>query len=198
MNIAFFDFDGTLSTKDSYLLFTRYLGPKKFSFGCLMLSPRIMGYLAGIYPNHALKEDFLRSFYRKKTIADLQILAGRFCNEIIPSILRPGAMERIRWHQNRGDATVVVSACPRLILEPWCRLINADIIATEIEIDTQDKKVTGKIAGKNCWGEEKVRRIKSHYNLETYHEVFAYGDSKGDLPMLELADKDKRYFKPFR
>ncbi len=197
MNIAFFDFDGTLSTKDSYLLFTRYLGPKKFVLGCVMLSPRIVGYLAGVHPNHALKEDFLRFFYRNKTVDELETLAGRFCSKIIPAILRPGAMERIRWHQNRGDAIVVVSACPRLILEPWCRRINADIIATELEVDAQ-AKVTGKIDGKNCWGEEKVRRIRSQYNLETYHEVFAYGDSKGDLPMLELADRDKRHFKPFR
>jgi phosphatidylglycerophosphatase C len=197
MNLALFDFDGTLSTRDSYLLFTSFLGRKRYLFGCLLLSPRIIGYLSGIYPNYALKEDFLRFFFRNKTIDDLRLLAHRFCTEKVPAIIRPGAMERVRWHQDRGDVTAVVSACPRLILEPWCRLIKADLIATELEVDPESR-FTGRIEGRNCWGEEKVRRIRSRYELSNFDEIFAYGDSRGDLPMLKMADEDKRFFKPFR
>jgi phosphatidylglycerophosphatase C len=197
MNLALFDFDGTISTRDSYLLFTKFLARKRYHLGCVVLAPRIIGYLARIYPNHALKQDFLHYFYSGKTIDELQVIARKFCSGEIPAIIRSGAMERIRWHQNRGDTTVVVSACPRLILEPWCREINVDIIATELETDS-DAKITGKIAGKNCWGEEKINRIQNRYPLTKYDEIFAYGDSRGDLPMLGLADQDKRFFKPFR
>jgi phosphatidylglycerophosphatase C len=197
MNIALFDFDGTLSTQDSYLLFTRFLGGGRYVLGCLLLSPRIIRYLFGGYPNYALKEDFLRIFFKKKTIGDLRHLAHRFCTEKIPTILRPKAMERIHWHQERGDLIAVVSACPRLILEPWCRLMNVDIIATELEVD-QQARITGRIEGKNCWGEEKVKRIRSRYDLSCFKEIYGYGDSKGDLPMLEIADQDKRFYKPFR
>jgi phosphatidylglycerophosphatase C len=197
MNLALFDFDGTISTRDSYLLFTEFLNRKRYIIGCLILAPRIIGYLARIYPNYALKEDFLRFFYRGRTTDELQVQTHRFCSRIIPGIIRPGAMERIKWHQAQGDTIVVISACPRLILEPWCHQINADIIATELETD-QDSRITGKIAGKNCWGQEKVRRIQSRYTLHQYDGIFAYGDSKGDLPMLELADTDKRFYKPFR
>jgi phosphatidylglycerophosphatase C len=197
MNLALFDFDGTVSTRDSYLLFSEFLDRKRYLLGCLVLAPQIIGYLTRIYPNHALKEDFLRFFYRGKTIDEIQILARRFCSLEIPDIIRPGAIERIRWHRDRGDAVVVVSACPRLILEPWCCEINADIVGTELETD-QALKISGKIAGKNCWGKEKVRRIQAKYSLKEYDGVFAYGDSKGDLPMLELADPDKRFYKPFR
>lgn len=197
MNIALFDFDGTISTRDSYLLFTKCIDWKRYHTGCLVLAPRIIGYLARIYPNHALKQDFLQYFYSGKTTDELQIRAHQFCSEEIPAIIRPGAMERIHWHQDRGDTIAIVSACPRLILEPWCREINADIIATELETD-QHSKITGKIAGKNCWGEEKINRIQDRYTLTRYDEIFAYGDSKGDLPMLGLAKQDKRFFKPFR
>ena len=197
MNLALFDFDGTLSTQDSYLFFTRFLNRKRYLFGCLVLAPRIIGYLARIYPNHALKEDFLKFFYRGKTADEVQMLAHRFCSREIPAIIRPGAMERIRWHQDRGDTVVVVSACPRLILEPWCHEINADIIATELETDAESR-ITGKIAGKNCWGQEKVNRIQARYAMKKYDAIFAYGDSRGDLPMLDLADQDKRFYKPFR
>jgi HAD superfamily hydrolase (TIGR01490 family) len=136
-------------------------------------------------------------FFKKKTIDDLQGLAHRFCSEKIPKILRPKAMERIRWHQERGDLIAVVSACPRFILEPWCRLTDVDIIATELEVD-QQKRITGRIDGENCWGKEKVKRIRSRYDLSHFSEIYAYGDSKGDLPMLEIADQDKRFYKPFR
>lgn len=197
MNLALFDFDGTISTRDSYLLFTQFLDRKKYIFGCLVLAPRIIGYLAGIYPNHSLKEDFLNHFYRGRTAGELQMQAQKFCAQEIQSIIRPQAIERILWHQARRDITVIVSACPRLILDPWGRKVNVDVIATELETDTESK-ITGKIAGSNCWGKEKVSRIRERYQLETYGEIFAYGDSKGDLPMLDLADREKRYYKPFR
>ncbi|MFH0783265.1 MAG: HAD-IB family hydrolase [Pseudomonadota bacterium] len=197
MNLALFDFDGTISTRDSYLLFTRFLNRKKFFWGCLFLSPRIMGYLAKVYPNDALKQDFLRFFYKRKTAAELNVYAATFCSSILPAIIRPQALQRILWHQSQGDITVVVSACPRLILEPWCLSVKSNIIATEIEFDAQSK-ATGKIVGKNCWGQEKVHRIVAQYELKLYAEVFAYGDSIGDIPMLQLAKKNRRFFKPFR
>jgi phosphatidylglycerophosphatase C len=197
MNLALFDFDGTISTQDSYLSFTRFLDPKRYFIGCALLAPRIIGYLAGVYPNNRLKEDFLGYFYCGKTTDQLQILAQRFCTQEIPAIIRPQAMERIKWHQTRGDTTVIVSACPRLILEPWSIEIKVDIIATELETD-HSSRITGKINGKNCWGQEKVGRIKTRYNLDKFNEIYAYGDSKGDLPMLELASLDNRFYKPFR
>jgi phosphatidylglycerophosphatase C len=197
MNLALFDFDGTVTTQDSYLFFTKYLGWRRYLWGCFLLSPRIAGYLAHIYPNHLLKEDFLRFFYRDRTLEDLQLLAARFCREEVPNIIRPAATHRIRWHQDRGDTVVVVSACPRIILEPWCRAMHTEIIATELATEEQGR-ITGKIAGKNCWGPEKVRQIELRYALNKYSEIFAYGDSAGDIPMLEIAAQDKRFYKPFR
>ena len=197
MNIALFDFDGTVTNRDSYLFFTKYLGWPRYLWGCFLLSPGIVGYLLRIYPSHLLKEAFLRFFYKDRTVEELQFLAERFCREEIPNILRPAATPRIRWHQDRGDTVVLVSACPRIILEPWCRAMHVEIIATELASDEQGR-ITGKIAGKNCWGPEKVRQIQLRYDLKNYSEIFAYGDSSGDLPMLEIADRDKRFYKPFR
>lgn len=197
MNLALFDFDGTISTRDSTLLFTRSLAPSRYLFGCLLLSPRIIAHLAGRYSNHALKEDFLRFFYLRRSRSDLEAMAEQFCIRIIPAIIRPPALARIRWHQEQGDMIAVVSASPRLILAPWCRRLGVDLIATELEFDSQSL-ATGRIRGKNCWGEEKVRRIRSRYNPMVCNRIFAYGDSRGDLPMLDLADKDTRYFRPFR
>ena len=68
------------------------------------------------------------------------------------------------------------------------------LLATRLEISGDH--LTGKIRGANCHGEEKVRRIQEAYQLKEYPQVYAYGDTKGDLPMLKLADI--RFYKPFR
>jgi phosphoserine phosphatase len=50
--------------------------------------------------------------------------------------------------------------------------------------------------GKNCHGEEKVRRILEQHNMSDYEVVYAYGDTAGDLPMMKLAGNS--FYKPFR
>ena len=67
------------------------------------------------------------------------------------------------------------------------------LLATELEIT--EGKITGKLRGKNCHGEEKVARIKAAYDLSKFENIFCYGDSEGDKPMLALATQ--AHYKPF-
>lgn len=195
MRLALFDFDGTISSKDSFLLFMRYTGgPWKFWSKCLFLSPKILLYMVKYYPNHNLKTDFLNLFFRNWEVEKFKDRATDYCNEIIPTIIRPKALERIKEHQQAGDLAVVVSACPEIILSAWCRDNGLKIIATRLH--TENNRITGKLDGLNCWGEEKVKRIKTEVDLEKYSTIFAYGDSSGDRPMLAMADQ--AFYKPFR
>jgi HAD superfamily hydrolase (TIGR01490 family) len=123
--------------------------------------------------------------------------AEKFCELRLPSIVRPGFWPRYEWHKKQGDRLVVVTATPRLILEPWCWQNDMEIIGSELETD-QNGSVTGRLIGSNCMGEEKVARIKENYDLSAYSRVSAYGDTKGDLPMLGLALPEDRFYKPFR
>ena len=69
-----------------------------------------------------------------------------------------------------------------------------DLISTELEII--DGKLTGRFSTLNCIGKEKVRRLNEKYNLSEYDEIHVFGNSKGDLPMLELGThKYYRFFK---
>ena len=56
--------------------------------------------------------------------------------------------------------------------------------------------LTGKIENQNCHGEEKVNRINAAFDLSQYDEIYCYGDTKGDKPMLRLATF--AFYKPFR
>lgn len=87
-----------------------------------------------------------------------------------------------------------MSASPENWISPWAQKMQVELIATQLEV--QNGSITGKIAGKNCHGQEKVSRIKSKYSLADYAEIAAYGDTKGDLAMLALAHR--AVYKPFR
>ncbi len=195
MNLAIFDFDGTISDRDSFLMFVREAtGRVRFCIGMAALSPRIIGYLFRCYPNYRLKEDVLSHFFARHSFSALVSKTSRFARDTLPGIIRPQAMRRIAWHVSRGDRVVVVSATPDVILRPWCDSHGLELLATRLEV--VDSRLTGRIEGLNCWGDEKVRRLVEHCRLDDFAEIFAYGDSRGDIPMLELATQP--FYKPFQ
>jgi phosphoserine phosphatase len=59
-----------------------------------------------------------------------------------------------------------------------------------------DGKITGNLMGNNCNGGEKVIRIKQLYDTQQYDEIYCFGDTGGDKPMLALATQS--FYKPFR
>ncbi len=197
MNLALFDFDGTISDRDSFLLFLKYASPFPFYLSCTVLLPRILLFLVKRYPNQKLKEDFLTRVLKGRAEAELKKLSEHFCADKIPAIIRPGASMRIRWHQQQGDEICIVTATPRLMLEPWCLAHDLKIIGTELATDSADR-LTGMLAGDNCRGDEKVRRIRAAFPLADYQTIYSYGDTSGDLPMLHLAQEAHRFYKPFR
>lgn len=193
--IAFFDLDGTLTTKDTLLEFIKYSkGTRKFWFGFLLYSPYIIAYKTGLITNQKAKEKILIFFFRNMPVDDFQKVCDRFAEKKIPGLIRSGARKEIENLKKKGIIIVIVSASPRNWLQKWVEAQQAELIATELAI--KDNRLTGKISGLNCYGVEKVRRIKEEYDLSEYDEIYAYGDSAGDKPMLSLAQH--RFMKPFR
>lgn len=120
-----------------------------------------------------------------------------FCAGPISQIIRGGFWERLSYHQQRNHDVFVVTATPRFILEPWCVRNGIRIIGSELRY-TKEGLVTGTLDGRNCMGQEKVDRVRNKVDLSKYETVYAYGDTSGDLPMLNLAPPENRYYKPFR
>jgi phosphatidylglycerophosphatase C len=193
--IAFFDFDGTITTKDTLLEFIKYCkGSFPFYSGFMLNSPWLVAYKLKIISNQKAKEKVLGYFFKGTAAETFDEQCRQFAMEIIPSLIRPGALEEIKKLQNEGATVVIVSASPVNWVMRWAEKHSLLTIATILE--TQGGKLTGKIVGRNCHGEEKVSRITKQYTLSDYETVYAYGDSSGDKPMLNLA-KHKHY-KPFR
>lgn len=186
MKISFFDFDGTITKDDSMFRFIRFaVGDFKFVIGLFFLSPVLILFKLKIIPNYQAKSRMISHFFKGYNIKTFEKLASEFSLNHIDKILKPSAIEKIQWHKNEGHKVVVVSASIDLWLRPWCEKNNLELIATQIEV--LNGLVTGKFRSKNCYGIEKVNRINSIYNLDNYEYIYAYGDSKGDMEMLNLA-----------
>ena len=188
MNIAFFDFDGTITTRDSFLPFI-HLATKRARVvsGTLCLSPLIAGYRLGWVPAPRLRASIAWFAFRGRELSELSALGERYATQVLPERLRAVASERIAWHQAQGDAVVVVSASLDCYLGPWCRARGLELICTELE--TRAGVCTGRYRNGDCSGPEKARRILERWELSRYGQVFAYGDTSEDSAMLGLAHR---------
>ena len=106
----------------------------------------------------------------------------------------PNARDEIRKLQEAGVEVVIVSASAENWLRNWCLTQGVSILATRLQ--DNNGRITGKIEGQNCHGEEKVHRVHEAYDLSEYAKIYCYGDTKGDKPLLGLATFS--FYKPFR
>jgi len=193
--LALFDFDGTITTKDSLAEFIKYaVGGWGYYSGLLRLSPMLTAYTLKLIPNHIAKERMLSYFFKGYNEDAFKKMADTYSLNEISKILREEAMEKIRWHQMQGHTVVIVSASMESWLKAWCDMHKIDLISTCLEI--KDEKITGKFLTKNCYGPEKANRVRAQYDLDEYEYIYAYGDSSGDTELLALADES--FYKPFR
>ena len=187
MNLALFDFDGTLTRKDSleeFIIFA--VGRREYYFKLLFFSPIYIMYKLKIMHNSKAKEMLLSLYFSGVRESSFKEIALKFSNEKINSILREEIYEKLQEHKRNGDRVIVVSASMKCWLKPWTDKENVELLSTEMEfIDT---RFSGHFKTPNCHGVEKLNRIKEILNLNDYEKVYAYGDSSGDEQMLEVAD----------
>ncbi|MCF8506929.1 MAG: HAD-IB family hydrolase [Caulobacter sp.] len=105
----------------------------------------------------------------------------------IGRLVNPRAVERIRRHHAEGHRVVVVTASPELFVRPWAAGLGIDsVIGTRLEV--ADGVLTGRFAGANCHGPEKVARLAAFLGRVDGLTFHAYGDSSGDRELLALAE----------
>ncbi len=193
--IAFFDFDGTVTRKDTLLEFIKFSrGSLRFYLGFLINSPILIAYKIGIISNQTAKEWMLRYFFSGRRLETFQQQCDLFAVQVLPSLLRSKAINEINKLREFGVDVVIVSASAENWIKKWTDSLNLQLLATKLV--TKNEKITGRIDGKNCHGDEKVLRIKEKFNLADYSDIYCYGDTAGDKPMLNLGTI--KFYKPFR
>lgn len=192
-----FDFDGTLTTKDTLLEFIRFAkGSGLMYAGLLLFSPLLILMKLHLYPNWKAKQKIFSWFFKGMKINEFDLLCQTFAQQN-QHLLRPEGKEKVRKILEEDNITVLVISAS---IDNWVRPFfdefgeNIRVIGTQIEIKTD--RVTGRFTTKNCYGQEKVNRLKALYPQRETYELIAFGDSRGDKELLAYADKG--FYKPFR
>jgi len=192
MNLALFDFDGTISFGDTFTPFLHFaVEPRRKAVGRVVLIPLIVGYKLGIVSPSATRARVAAFGFRGRREADVRLAGSTYARDVLPRTIRPKALKRINWHKAQGDVVVVVSGSLDVYLAEWCRGLDLDLICTELE--ARDGTLTGRYRDGDCTGKEKARRILEKYNIRDYPVVYAYGDTTEDHEMLSIANR--KYFR---
>lgn len=192
--IVAFDFDGTMTVRDSYTAFLKWRTPfGQWVLGGLRLVPAGLAYLVH-RDRGRIKEQATKVFLGGVHRDQLEAEARAFAEQSSRSLLRPDAV--IAWKRWRNERVrlIIVTASPTVVVAPFGRGLGADdVLGTPLAYDSEGR-VTGRFASPNNRGPEKVVTLKATYG-EGLRVRAAYGDSDGDTEMLAIAEEP--YFKVF-
>lgn len=185
--IAAFDFDGTLTVRDSFTAFLQWrAGPARYALGMAKLAPAALRYLIDRDRGRikaAAAGEFLGGLPRPK----LEALAQAFAAQQAEALFRPDALAVWREWGARGARRIIVTASPTVVVRPFAERLQADeLIGTEMAFDSDDR-VTGGFTTANCRGPEKVARLEARFG-RGLRLAAAYGDTSGDHEMLAIAE----------
>lgn len=185
--LAIFDFDGTITAKDTLFDFIKfYVGKQRLYMGILILSPILISFKLGIINNEKAKQILFSYFFKGKRASNFDAICQQYA-EYLPKILNQEAFGKIEWHQQQGHLVIIDSASIENWIAPWAKAMAInDVIGTKMEV--MDGIITGQFDGKNCHGIEKVNRLVKRYPDYRSYTIYAYGDSNGDKELLSIAD----------
>jgi HAD superfamily phosphoserine phosphatase-like hydrolase len=109
----------------------------------------------------------------------------------LAAVVRPEAIDKLHFHLAKGDRVAIVSASLSTYLRPWSEPLGVDLLCSEL--GARHGLHTGGYEGKDCAGEEKARRVRAFYDLRSFDDIYAYGDTVEDHALLTLANH--RYFR---
>ena len=185
--VVAFDFDGTLTCRDSFAAFLTWrAGPRGVLARLPALVPALAAY--GLHRDRGiLKAAVARRFLGPVSRARLEEDARRFAAARFEALIRPDALACWREWRERGARLFIVTASPDILVAPFAERLGAEgLIGTRLAFDGE-QRFAGALEGANCRGAEKVARLRAALG-PGLRLAAAYGDTAGDREMLALAD----------
>lgn len=185
MELALFDFDHTVTTRDTYSRFLRRVAtPEQRARAWWTVGPWLAAYRLRLISAGRIRARVTALVFNGRHADDIAALAAGYARDALAEMVRPEMLEQIRWHQAQGHTVAIVSASVDGYLRPWCDALGLQLICNQLEV--RDGRLTGRYAGGDC-GPRKVEQIRRQFDLSRYTRIHAYGDSSEDKPMLALA-----------
>ena len=190
--IAAFDFDGTLTRRDTLVPFlSTVAGRGPVAAALAAQAPRLVYAATGRGDRDGAKVRVLRRLLAGRAYAEVAAAGRTFGAELVRSGISAEARDRLAWHRCQGHDVAIVSASLDVyLLEVADRLGVAHVLCSTLEVDDRGR-CTGLLRGRNCRGAEKVARLRPLLEGEDT-ELWAYGNSGGDEEMLALAQHPVR------
>lgn len=191
--IAAFDFDGTLTRRDTLVPFlARACGMADLTRALRKVAPLAVRARTGrldveLHHRDASKEALLGELMAGRTATWLEQEGRRYATTL-GSRLRPEMLEQVRWHREAGHELVIVSASLEAYLRPFAAAHGFDhVIAVRLE-EGDSGRLTGRLDGPNVRGPEKAVRLGAWLDGDEPEVLWAYGNSSGDRELLAMAD----------
>jgi phosphatidylglycerophosphatase C len=196
--VAAFDFDGTLTDGGSvYPFLVALRGRWAVWRATSRLAPALIrAALLGGTAADETKERLFTRLLGGLGLDEVQRQADRFAGRHLQRHARQDTLDRLQWHKDQGHHVVIVSASPELYVRPAGEALGVDgVVATRLAVGGGGL-LTGGYEGKNCRGAEKYARLVGHLrangllssNGGEQPVLWAYGNSRGDLRLLNAAD----------
>lgn len=185
--VAAFDFDGTITRRDTMLLFlTAARGRARVARVFARCGPQLVAAVGGGPARDRAKRLISRELLGGLTEEEAEAAARHTAREVQRSFIRSDTAARLRWHQREGHRVVVVSASFESYVRPAVAPLGVEeVLATRWEVDERGV-LTGELVGQNVRGPAKVTQLAgllgNGFRLE-----YAYGNSGGDEAMLARA-----------
>jgi phosphatidylglycerophosphatase C len=197
MDLALFDFDGTITREDTFGPFVLFALPPEARLRSLVrIAPAILAYRARMMTGVQIRERTVRVAFAGREAEAIRDAGHRYARSRLPRVLRPQALERLAFHRDRGDEIALVSASLRDYLEPWTEERGFALICNELE--QREGKLTGRWVGGDCAGAVKAERVRQRFDLARFGAIYAYGDTLEDRALLSLATHPFYRFRPGR
>lgn len=189
--LAIFDLDETLIAADSASLWSEFIVAKGLASQSLLAEEQALmkAYAKGTLDMNAYMQATLKPIVGmdSNTLAQL---AAEFIEQKIKPALYTDAIARIKWHKQRGDKIVLISATGEHLVKPIADMLGADD-AIAINLEQINGIFTGNTTGTLSYQQGKVVRMKAWLADQDiqFKGSYGYSDSINDLPMLDAVDR---------
>ena len=184
---ALYDFDGTITSKDTTILLLVAL---------LRLRPwRVSGLIWFLFRMIVASDSASKQEHKNKAIGHLiKNLSGvrlsgalkDFRNKV-KYLYRPSVLSSIGQAIQEGSTVLIVTASPSFAISDC--VLDFPVIVLGTEFEKKENIYTGFLKSQNCYGQEKVNRINewATSNKITLSVQSAWSDHFSDFAMLSLS-----------
>lgn len=192
-HVAAFDFDGTLTRRDTLIPFLmRVSGRTRFAQVCTQLGLLGARRRVDVRDRDELKIEMIRRLFVGRSEDHLRESGRLYARDLVANELDPGVLTRLELHRDAGHEVLFVSASLVYYLDPIAEQFGLrGVIAVEPAVDGD--RLTGALTHPNVRAEQKAARLREWMGGPATGpldgvDLWAYGNSSGDHALLELAD----------